>query len=780
MVSDLPHSGNDLDSTNDERVDVISRRHLLSSLTSAGFAIGGGFGQMTGRARASGHDNPANTSREPLYAADLTEWHLSRRLTEELCLYPFNGPEIYGPTAINAQSSNQRLAVGINRAGTITTFRWPRPSFYDQIKHKTSDRDRPRYGAHPNTGAFLGLVIERDGGSEMEWLRDWDHSQRYVHDLSDTIETEYRSNAYGLTVTVRDLTIAQRDAFVRRVTVTPDVQSELSSVQLVAFENFNLVVSKHARIPTRGWCEEWRNDDNAAYHADLDGIVHTKEGADESTGETQRVAVGMGFAGSSDGHQVGGDFHEPAARTPEEAAQDAYEDADNGELRGSDAYTGQTTGALVTTLDLTNGSASEHLIFAAGREKDTVRETLDRVRNQSFEELDRTKRAFYSELLADAPLPATDGVVESVAKRALVLLVSNYDRESGAIIASIANQSPYYLDWVRDGAFFNYVLDLIGLHDWVEKRNRWYAQVQQSHDDPRPSHPDTPDGNWAMNYYGDGIAGGPIPYEIDETGFGLWTLWHHYSVTSDADYLASVYPAIERAAEFLVDCTDKQSGLQCHAWEDDHLVPSQTIVGASAVWLGLDSATRAASEMGNTMAAARYEDRRTELGDAIDEQLWDPAEDAYGTKRAGFPDPTLAWPARFKAPDHPRMEQHLDALFRLNQQPSYREPEAGEKRTGLYEAKSLIPNAIAWRGTERAETLREGLDWIAERHATPDTHVMGEVWLVESEEVKAAVSQPHVWEHVLFYLASLELYPPTPADSADGWKSVTEELLEQQ
>ena len=75
---------------------------------------------------------------------------------EGQCLDPSKDPEIYGPTDINAQSANQSMAVGVNREGTVTVLRWPRPSFYDQVKYHTTSRDQPRLGARPNDGAFLG------------------------------------------------------------------------------------------------------------------------------------------------------------------------------------------------------------------------------------------------------------------------------------------------------------------------------------------------------------------------------------------------------------------------------------------------------------------------------------------------------------------------------------------------------------------------------------------------------------------------------------------------
>ena len=86
-------------------------------------------------------------------------------------------------------------------------------------------------------------------------------------------------------------------------------------------------------------------------------------------------------------------------------------------------------------------------------------------------------------------------------------------------------QGPYGEDWIRDGAFINWMLDRIGLHPGSPKHNLFYARVQTSAENPSPIRPA---GNWAMNSYSDGLDGAPIPCEIDETGLGAWTLWDHY------------------------------------------------------------------------------------------------------------------------------------------------------------------------------------------------------------------------------------------------------------
>jgi hypothetical protein len=299
-----------------------------------------------------------------------------------------------------------------------------------------------------------------------------------------------------------------------------------------------------------------------------------------------------------------------------------------------------------------------------------------------------------------------------------------------------------------------------------------------------------------MNYYGDGVAGGPIPYEIDETAYVVWTMWDHYRVTGDVGYLLSVYPAIRRAADFLVDCRDPETGLQCQSWEDDRFVPSQTIVGAATTWLGLKGAKRAARALDEELAtdgdyaadADRYESRQHELGQAIDRELYDEEAGAYGLTDdgIGFPMAEVAWPIRFTPYvdadgnvqdepqvdnpfDHPRIRDHLDSVWDTVS-PAFEAPDGGDD-TGQYEVKGLLPLGQACRssGGGSLDDVATGIEWIADRHAEDDTVVMGEAWKVfegadGDPEVRSIVSQPHAWEQVLVYLAALVRWPPADAE----------------
>ena len=692
------------------------------------------------------------------------------------CVKPEQGKELYGPTDVNAQAGNQGLSVAFNEAGTITVFKWPSPSYHDQVKYHTNSRSEPYAGAQPNEGAFLGLHVAMPGGSETVWLRDFPViEQRHADGFTDELRTTYRDDERGIIVVVTDVVAHPDDVLVRDVVVQLLEGSRVMGAAVVAYENFNLVVSKRPAVPSRDWCEEGLNVDVARYDEDADAIVHRLEGVDESTQAPSTVAVAMGFDGASHAHQVGGDAHEPLATPDGELpgpTQDAYDDVLDGDLSGNGTYAGQTTGALTHALDLRSGAASSRVLFTAAATTETALQLLDAHREIPTEALAAAKRRWFDEHLAGFPLPATDDPhVLGVARRALAVLLTDIDRSTKAIVASITTQSPYGEDWPRDGAFFDYVLDLGGLHDLVTEHHGFYAETQQRVEAPDPylTVLGVPPGNWGMNYYADGVVGGPIPWEIDETGYAVWNFWQHHLATGDAEGLREIWPTLSAAADFLVTCSDPTNGLQCRAIEDDNPDLRQTNVGASATWMALDAAAEAATVLGEDAAAGRYAARRDALGAAIEEHLWDDARGAYGPGAAAM----TVWPACFHDYDHPRMARHLDHVW-ATIAPTFEEPEAGRKTFGLYEAKGVLALAKAWKGdAAKMAQLRGALDWIVTEHATPDTHIMGEVWQVEGGEVHSIVSQPHAWEQILTYMAAVELYPPAGfADVAPGCDGV--------
>jgi hypothetical protein len=680
-------------------------------------------------------------------------------------------PEPYGPTDVSAVTGNRSLSAALNSDGTITVLKWPSPSYYDQIKYRTSDRSQQRLGALPNEGALMGLAW-RKGSDEwkFDWLREWRSKQRYADADGDEVVTVFTKPAVGLTATLRDVVAADADALIRKLTLRRSRSSEVEVARVFAFANFNPVYSKTVQAPFQDWCTEERNDEGAEYRDGADAIVHARSGVDESTGTPSGAALALGFMGESDGHQVGGDTYESPGPGPS-----AYDDAADGQLSGSSMASGQADAALMESLRFGRGHrVAATVIVTAGSSSNEAVGVLTTMRRRSAAVVRAAKKRWWAKWLEPARLPKdAPGVVADLAKRALISMRQGADKR-GLMVASIATQPPYGLDWIRNGAYINRALERAGHPEMVEAHNSFYARLQATVADQPRGGEATPPGNWSQNFYADGVVGGPIPYEVDATGLGIWTLWDHYRrVGGDTGtgrcsknpgsapcrYLLGVYGAIQRAAQYLTDaCRDLSTGLQCPAHEEGGTTPSQTLAGAQAVWLGLDSAAHAARVRGTVVSLAnaeRWEQRRDEIGAAIETELFNEQCNCYTTDyEVGG---ALLWPVGYLSYGSPRSDSQAATNW-----DGIAGAVDGEARRGGQESRALLGNAYAWSNQPRKLRLvKRGLKWVARVPTTNETGILGEAWMAHPQEkgmITTMAAQPNVWSQAIFYLAALKAY----------------------
>ena len=672
-------------------------------------------------------------------------------------------PEQYGPTDISAVSGNQRMSVGLNPDATVTVLKWPSPSYYDQVKYRTTDRSEPRFGAKPNEGAFLGLGFKKASAKwQFAWLRDWASRQRFADDDGDEVVTVFRNARHGLRVVVRDVVVHDRDTLTRVVTVRRSKRSAVTRARVISFANFNPVYSKRMGDPSDDWCDESDNDEGALYNARNDAIVHARSGVDESTGQPSGVAIAMGFDGSSTGFEVGVDVYETGATS----MISAYDDAGDARLSGNETATGQADAAIADDLGLRSRRAGTTVVHvSAAYTSGEAISLLNQMRDRSIRAIRRGKSAWWRRWLDSARIPrSAPPVVVKVAKRSLISVRQTTDRR-GLIVASIATQPPLGLDWVRHGAYINKLLHTAGHPEMARKHNIRYAQLQAGVGGT------TPAGNWAENYYADGTTGGPRTHEIDQTGLGMWTLWDHFATTRDRPYLfqaadSVVYEAIQRAAHYLSDnppigCRDPATGLHCTSNEEGSAQPRRSIVGAQAVWLGLGAAVEAARELGTDTSranATKWQTRRDELRKAIRQNYLDPECNCYTTDyRIGG---TTLWPVRLARYGSKIANGQAAANWR-----HVRRAMKGTATRGGQESRALLGNAYAWQGRARKmRQVKSALRWVASATATPSTGLLGDDWMrypKESSTIVTMSGQPHSWNHAMFYLAAIKAYGAT-------------------
>lgn len=463
--------------------------------------------------------------------------------------------------------------------------------------------------------------------------------------------------------------------------------------------------------------------------------------------------------------------------------EDAFFDAADGELSSSPIAAGEVNSALRTPVSFDDdGVATVSVVVAAGEDLGAARASLAaypdprHVASAAEEALSGWIAGFA--LPSSAPEP-----VQKVARRSLINLRVGTDAATGAVVASIARQAPYGLDWPRDGAFFNVALDVSGQTELVARRAELYDQWQRKDpvrptplvDIPPPPTPGGPTGTypagaWEMNYYADGLVGGTWRFEIDNTGFAVWSIVAHAGWEDDpAAYLRSRWDAISRGADLLTRWRDPDTGLHWPAQEGDNSEYTQTLHGAVTTFGALDIASRATRLLGEDAQAIAWEDRAAELRDAILTHLYDDDEGRFVSSPAAIHNPGstatgptawFVWPMRLLPWDDDRVSRQLEIDLDAIEAPIRLETDGG-----AYFMKNTVSLALA-RGEDpmlgpHIAELRD----LPAGHATAGTDHFGEVMVVVEEEgmrrADQRVSTPHLWEGTLFYLTAMALEDPS-------------------
>ena len=466
-------------------------------------------------------------------------------------------------------------------------------------------------------------------------------------------------------------------------------------------------------------------------------------------------------------------------------AEDALADVADGELSGSGIASGEVNEALRTPLVFDGaGVAEASVVLAAASSAAGATALLTEVGDPAA--VPGRAQSALDSFLAGVRLPAGGSeLVRRVARRALINIRVGTVRDNGAIVASIARQAPYGLDWPRDGMFFNNLLNVSGQSALAETRTALYASWQRTEEvtptllvDPDP--PRNPDGSrrrtypagvWEMNYFPDGMPGGVFRFEIDNAAFALFCMVAQAGWVEESrrqEYLRSRWVEIERAADLLAEWRDPESGLHAPAQEDDNGPYTQTLHGAITVFGALDIASRGARLLGEDERAAAWEARAGELREAILTELYDeeamrfisvPAAAINPGSAPTGPTAWLVWPMRLLPWDDARVDTQLRADLE-----TIRPAVDLETEGGAYFLKNLLSLALA-RGNdaELRPRIEAMLETIAS-HATQGTLHFGEVTITLDEggtrRADQRVSTPHLWEGALFYMTAMALEDP--------------------
>ena len=214
-------------------------------------------------------------------------------------------------------------------------------------------------------------------------------------------------------------------------------------------------------------------------------------------------------------------------------------------------------------------------------------------------------------------------------KRCLLVLRTQIDND-GAIIAAndadvqhFSNDSYSYM-WPRDGALVANALSHAGYSEITRNFYDFCGSVIT------PNgfllHKYNPDRSWGSSWHPwiDAKGKQQFPIQEDETALVLYSLWQHYTIFHDVEFVAPHFRSLVVAgADFLVNYREPHTNLpgpSYDLWEERRGILSFT---TAAVYSGLDAAANFASIFGEEDLAAKYRQAANEIKDATLHYLWD-------------------------------------------------------------------------------------------------------------------------------------------------------------
>ena len=697
---------------------------------------------------------------------------------------------MFGATNIYGIVGEGGTTAAFSKWGELTVLRWPNPSYYELLNYTTSSapdaRELPHLGALDNMGGFGGLVFFLNDKKVVTFFRDpvtWSVTTEYYTDNSGVLVHRFHSDEYSIDVTQVDFVHPESDVLTIAFNVRyPDT---ITGVKLFFFLNPALSMKRIEFVPLSSYMDKDKGfllsySRTGQYFIDYvppsltqdsldklnswlgtisgENIESKIEGIGDYFGKGLYLVVGSSFPISE--FQCGVD-REILQRS---SIQDAYQDLMDGKLSENQISTNRVDLALMGNVKSGEWNA---IYLSSANTQDEALSALSEVKNSGFSSLLQDILGWWENFTAKAKIPGDIPEDEKrFVLRTVITIATSMDKKTGAIVASVANQPPYFLDWPRDGAFINYFLDTVGYHDLVLKHEHFYADMQRKWDYQKALTPNSPAGTFAMNFFPDGMVGGPIDFEIDETGLVLWSWCIHGKFISDEkerkEYYNEFYPDIKLAAEALMKCRDPDNKLQCPASEDDNIFPTQGLQGAVTEYLGLKSAAEVAGYLGKIDDMKKWESRAEELNEAIYENLYDKKLRRFNGNFEYYGNGSWAmWPVELWPKNDPRWVGQIDYAFNTLQGNILHPSPYGS----AYDAKTAVAMDYILPATDsRRDTLGEIVHELSVNLPLKGTFHVGEAYMPIYEgntyHWLDVTSIPHVWEASLISLSVLAYYHP--------------------
>jgi GH15 family glucan-1,4-alpha-glucosidase len=314
--------------------------------------------------------------------------------------------------------------------------------------------------------------------------------------------------------------------------------------------------------------------------------------------------------------------------------QGTWRDAEDGELGRNPIAQGSVDSCAGFTLG-TVGSGQEVYSYhwlVAGEDYETVCDDHLMVVERGPELFIKRTRDYWKLWIQTKPLSMSccdlpEALVE-LYRRSLLIIRTQIDND-GAIIAAtdgdvwtFARDSYAYM-WPRDGALVADVMSHAGYGDITGAFFEFCRNVLTR--EGFLLHKYTPDGALGSSWHPwmgpDGKR--QLPIQEDETASVVYSLWQHYRLFREVEFVNPLYrPLVKAAAEWMVAYREPHTKLpkpSWDLWEERHGIHAYTV---AAVYAGLMAASHFTAAFGEAEFAVRFQQAAEEIKAAARKYLW--------------------------------------------------------------------------------------------------------------------------------------------------------------
>lgn len=464
-------------------------------------------------------------------------------------------------------TGNGRLLISFTDKGEANRIFWPEQDYVQQINN-----------------IFTGIKFD---DSDTRFLNEnlWYVEQSYEPN-SNILITMFENSDFGLRIFQKDFALNDQDVWIRNYTIKNICDRKLN-IKMFLHTDF-ITESHNVRSGMMNF------EDNFA-------CIYNKE-----------HTITIGADKEIRGFQFG----------------DSLEAARKDSLFGKDEISMTSNMALKWEIGELNPNeeCEFNLFFGFSYDMESGKEIFNNVKNENVRNLIEGEKKYWKcELKKYDRLLTGNEKIDDVYLKAILTFKLLTNRDTGAILAGVEVDENYTrcgrygYCWPRDGFFITRAFDLCGMREEAEKFYTVWAKRAQ-----------LPNGAWQQRYFLDGKLAPSWGVQLDEIAAIIYGVWEHYKYTKSIKFLEEMWECIKKAADYLNNNIDKDSGLpraSYDLWEErigEHTYTSGAVASA------LKIAGDIADELNVDVPIAKiWRNTSEDIIKNIEEKLWNEDEKRF-------------------------------------------------------------------------------------------------------------------------------------------------------